>query len=186
MREQSLQTATQQLTAALEAKEALECALQAAQGEAQKLKQQLLSIFNMVMKTEEQAMKETAEGSELSVSEIHTLVAVGRKSPKTMSTIAQDLLINVSTLSIAINKLEKKGFVMRVRDDSDRRIVRISLTEKGRDALAKHEQFYYRIVDEAIRDMDSDQKRLLVRSVGHMLDFFSSQLNSDQTAEKSE
>ncbi|KAK8818040.1 hypothetical protein WA556_005861 [Blastocystis sp. ATCC 50177/Nand II] len=41
VREQSLQAATQQLTAALEAKEALECALQAAQGEAQKLKQQL-------------------------------------------------------------------------------------------------------------------------------------------------
>ena len=54
-------------------------------------------------------MKETAESGELSVSEIHTLVAVGRRAPKTMSTIAQDLLINVSTLSIAINKLEKKG-----------------------------------------------------------------------------
>ena len=73
-----------------------------------KLKQQMLSIFNMVMKTEEMAMKETAESGELSVSEIHTLVAVGRRAPKTMSTIAQDLLINVSTLSIAINKLEKK------------------------------------------------------------------------------
>ena len=54
-------------------------------------------------------MKETAESGELSVSEIHTLVAVGRRAPKTMSTIAQDLLINVSTLSIAINKLEKIG-----------------------------------------------------------------------------
>ena len=57
-----------------------------------KLKQQMLSIFNMVMKTEEMAMKETAESGELSVSEIHTLVAVGRRAPKTMSTIAQDLL----------------------------------------------------------------------------------------------
>ena len=42
-----------------------------------KLKQQMLSIFNMVMKTEEMAMKETAESGELSVSEIHTLVARG-------------------------------------------------------------------------------------------------------------
>ena len=31
-----------------------------------KLKQQMLSIFNMVMKTEEMAMKETAESGELS------------------------------------------------------------------------------------------------------------------------
>ena len=140
-----------------------------------KLKQQMLSIFNMVMKTEEMAMKETAESGELSVSEIHTLVAVGRRAPKTMSTIAQDLLIN---------KLEKKGFVMRIRDDADRRIVRISLTEKGRAALERHEQFYYRIVDEAIRDMDNVQKRVLVRSMGHMADFFSAKLN--QSAEETE
>ena len=136
-----------------------------------KLKQQMLSIFNMVMKTEEMAMKETAESGELSVSEIHTLVAVGRRAPKTMSTIA-------------INKLEKKGFVIRIRDDADRRIVRISLTEKGRAALERHEQFYYRIVDEAIRDMDNVQKRVLVRSMGHMADFFSAKLN--QPAEETE
>ena len=87
-------------------------------------------------------------------------------------------------LSIAINKLEKKGFVMRIRDDADRRIVRISLTEKGRAALERHEQFYYRIVDEAIRDMDNVQKRVLVRSMGHMADFFSAKLN--QSAEETE
>lgn len=141
-----------------------------------KLKQQMLSIFNMVLKTEELAMKETAENNELSVSEIHTLVAVGRHAPKTMSTIAQELLINVSTLSIAINKLEKKGFVTRIRDNSDRRIVRISLTEKGRNALETHEQFYYSVVDEAIKDMDREQKRILVSSMGNLADFFSSQL----------
>ena len=84
----------------------------------------------------------------------------------------------------AINKLEKKGFVMRIRDDADRRIVRISLTEKGRAALERHEQFYYRIVDEAIRDMDNVQKRVLVRSMGHMADFFSAKLN--QPAEETE
>ena len=143
-----------------------------------KLKKQLLSIFNMVIKTEEHAMRETADDNELSVSEIHTLVAVGRKSPKTMSSIAQELLINVSTLSIAINKLEKKGFVTRIRDEADRRIVRISLTEKGAEALARHEQFYFRVVDEAIRDMDNGQKRLLIRSMDHMLNFFESQLSS--------
>ena len=73
---------------------------------------------------------------------------------------------------------------MRIRDDADRRIVRISLTEKGRAALERHEQFYYRIVDEAIRDMDNVQKRVLVRSMGHMADFFSAKLN--QSAEETE
>ncbi len=141
-----------------------------------KLKNQLIHIFNMVMKTEEQAVKEMAQADELSVSEIHTLVAVGRKEPKTMGTIAQDLLINVSTLSIAVSKLEGKGFVRRIRDDADRRIVRIVLTKKGREALDVHERFYYRIVDAAIRDMDQEEKRVLIRSMDHLLSFFESQI----------
>lgn len=41
MREQSLQAATQQLTAALEAKEALGCSLEMEKSEVQKLRQQL-------------------------------------------------------------------------------------------------------------------------------------------------
>ena len=131
----------------------------------------------MVMKTEELAMKETADSGELSVSEIHTLVAVGRHNPKTMSTIAQDLLINVSTLSIAINKLEKKGFVVRIRDDADRRIVPHQSRRKGVPLLSATNSSITKSWMEAIRDMDNQQKRVLVRSMSHMADFFSAKLN---------
>ena len=43
-----------------------------------KMKLLMLQIFNMVMKTEETALKETASSHNISVSEMHTLVAVGR------------------------------------------------------------------------------------------------------------
>ena len=143
-----------------------------------KMKLLMLQIFNMVMKTEETALKETASSHNISVSEMHTLVAVGRGEPKTMSTVAGELLINVSTLSIAINKLEKKGYVERIRTESDRRVVRIALTSKGRKALEQHEKFYFDLFEEACRDMDDQEKKIFIQSLENMSQFFSKKLSS--------
>ncbi|MCR4600855.1 MAG: MarR family winged helix-turn-helix transcriptional regulator [Clostridia bacterium] len=141
-----------------------------------KLKLILLQTFNMVLKTEESFMKAASENNDLSVAEIHTLVAVGRKQPKTMSEIAQELLINVSTLSISIKKLEAKGFVSRLRAPEDRRVVRIELTEKGRNALAEHEKFYYDLVEEIVGDVSDDEKQYYINLAEKLMNFFKNKL----------
>ncbi|MGN1350885.1 MAG: MarR family winged helix-turn-helix transcriptional regulator [Anaerovoracaceae bacterium] len=148
-----------------------------------KTKLLMLQIFNMVMKTEEVAIREAADSQNLSVAEMHTLVAVGRRGAKTMTTIAGELRINVSTLSIAINKLEKKGCVKRIRNEEDRRVVRISLTAKGRRALDQHEKFYFDMVEEACGSMDEQGKRIFIQSLENMAEFFERKLDS---AEKTE
>ena len=70
-----------------------------------KLKSQFLNIFLLAQKSEDMAIKELKTGSDLSVSEMHTLVVIGRKTPKPMFEVAAELMISVSTLSIAISKL---------------------------------------------------------------------------------
>ena len=88
----------------------------------------LVNLFNMVLELEEQAVTESSS-KDLSITEIHTLVAIGKGRPKTMTHVANLLGIKVSTLTIAINKLVKKGYVERLRDEQDRRIVRIHYRE---------------------------------------------------------
>ena len=143
-----------------------------------KTKLLMLQIFNMVMKTEEVAIREAADSQNLSVAEMHTVVAGGRGGGKTMTTIAGELRINVSTLSIAINKLEKKGCVRRIRNEEDRRVVRISLTAKGRRALDQHEKFYFDMVEEACGSMDEQGKRIFIQSLENMAEFFEKKLDS--------
>lgn len=151
-----------------------------------KMKLLMLQIFNMVVKTEETALKEAANSHNLSVAEMHTLVAVGKHDPDTMTNIASKLLINVSTLSIAINKLEKKGYVERIRTEEDRRVVRIKLTNKGRKALEAHEKFYFDMVEEACGDMDEQEKRIFIQSLENMSEFFMKKLSSyEEKAAKS-
>jgi len=61
------------------------------------------------------------------------LMALYRENGLTQETIARRLLFNKATITRAIDKLEREGYVHRVPDKSDRRANRIFLTPKGRE-----------------------------------------------------
>jgi MarR family transcriptional regulator, organic hydroperoxide resistance regulator len=48
-----------------------------------------------------------------------------------LSDLAKHMGVTPSTMSLAVDRLERHGYVTRVRDDADRRRVRIRLTEAG-------------------------------------------------------
>jgi DNA-binding MarR family transcriptional regulator len=59
--------------------------------------------------------------------------AVGKNgnAPKTISDIATELGITSSTVTVAINKLMKKGYVEKSKDASDGRSVNVFLSPLG-------------------------------------------------------
>ena len=146
-----------------------------------KIKSQFLNIFLLVQKSEDMAIKELKTGSDLSVSEMHTLVAIGRKNPKPMFEVAAELLISVSTLSIAVSKLESRGYVRRIKSDTDRRIVKVALTAKGRRALEEHEQFYFDLIEAYMRDMTEEEKKVTVHTLSHIQNLLISQLENRES-----
>ena len=94
----------------------------------------LVQLFNDILHIEEKALRST-EFTDLSITEIHTIDAIGTEGNRTMGEIAHDLRITVGTLTTAINRLIKKGYVERKRIEEDRRVVIVSLTEKGKNVL---------------------------------------------------
>lgn len=135
----------------------------------------IVSLLNSVLKVEEQALKESAN-VDLSITEIHTLEAIGIGKTKTMTQVAGALKISVSTLTIAINKLVKKGYVDRNRMPEDRRIVRIFLTEKGVEVVKEHQAFHMHMVEEMTEELSDTQSDLLLNSLEILKDFFKMKL----------
>ena len=72
------------------------------------LNELLVQLFNDILQIEEKTLK-TGPLSDISVTELHTIEAIGMYSERTMSEVAQDLKITVGTLTAAVNKLIKKG-----------------------------------------------------------------------------
>ena len=96
----------------------------------QTLNEVLVNLFRDIMDIEQKAII-TEEYKDLTNNDMHVIEAIGTEEPKNMSTIARLLSVTVGTLTIAMNSLVKKGYVIRQRGTVDRREVYISLSEKG-------------------------------------------------------
>lgn len=130
----------------------------------------LVNLFNLVLELEEQAVRESSS-KDLSITEVHTLVAIGKGRPRTMTHVANLLGISVSTLTTAVNKLVKKGYVDRLRDEEDRRIVRIYLTEDGIAAVEAHEAFHESMVSEALSHIPEEELPRFISSIDNINKF---------------
>ena len=72
----------------------------------------LVETFNDILTIEEKSLREGAFNN-VSITEVHTVKAIGLHTKKTISEVARELNITVGTLTVAINNLVKKGFVER-------------------------------------------------------------------------
>jgi len=135
------------------------------------LNELLVQIFDDIVKIEEKALKQ-GPLSDLSVTEMHTLEAIGMYTQRTMSEVAQDLKITVGTLTTAINKLIKKDYVARKRIEEDRRVVLVELTKKGKLAYRLHEKFHNDMITATIDGLSEGEEEVLISSLEKLNDFF--------------
>ena len=131
----------------------------------------LVNLFQEIMDIEEKALI-TAEFKNISVNDMHIIEAIGTGEPKNMSTVAKLMSVTVGTLTIAINNLVKKGYVHRVRSDADRRVVLVSLTEKGEKAYHHHEKFHEDMIQSLLKDLSEEETKTLVSALTNLRDFF--------------
>lgn len=145
---------------------------------ARKLNARMVEIFNSVLEIEIMALRQSTV-SNLSITEVHTLDAIGEGS-KTMTQVASVLRISVSTLTIAVGRLEKKGFVRRFRVEEDRRIVKVELTDMGRGAVSEHESFHLEMVEQATGSLSPGEQQILLQSLNSISSFFQCQRNQQE------
>ena len=131
----------------------------------------LVQLFNDILQIEEKSLKEGII-SDLSITEIHTIEAIGMYAEKSMSEVAQILKITVGTLTTAINKLIKKEYVERKRIEEDSRVVLVKLTKKGKLAYRIHEKFHHDMVNTAIDGLSEEEEEVLISSLDKINKFF--------------
>ena len=130
----------------------------------------LVQLFNDILHIEENSLK-NIDLMDLSMTEIHTIEAVGIKDAKTMGEIAHDLRITVGTLSAAITKLIKKGYVERKRTEEDRRVVLVSLTSKGENVYREHQVFHEEMITSMLGNY-SEEEYILAIALEKLNNFF--------------
>jgi DNA-binding MarR family transcriptional regulator len=136
----------------------------------------LIEVYDDINHIEEYSIKQGVF-SDISITEIHTVSAVGLYGSRTMSEIAAALDITMGTLTPAVDKLIKKGYLERNRSDRDRRIVNVSLTKRGKLAYRIHEKFHLDMVQSIMDHFTPEEEEVLLSALKklntHLKDIYS-------------
>ena len=133
----------------------------------------LVMLFNEILDVEQKALI-TGTFKEISITnnDMHVIEAIGMGTPKNMSSIAKELSVTVGTLTIAMNSLVKKGYVSRVRSAQDKRVVLLSLTDKGLSAYEKHAAFHQKMVSTVMEGLDGQEMEVLAHALEKLRGYF--------------
>ena len=134
----------------------------------------LVNLFKEILELEEIALIK-GEFSDASVNDMHIIEAIGNDEPRSMSMIAKSLNITVGTLTTNMNSLEEKKYILRERSKTDKRVVLVSLTEKGRKAFFHHRDFHRRMIHSIVKDLEEDEMKVLIRCLHNLTKFFDEQ-----------
>ena len=142
-------------------------------GNYETLNELLVTLFRDVMDIEQKVII-TPEFKDITNNDMHVIEAIGIGEPKNMSSIARELSVTVGTLTIAMNSLVKKGYVERSRGLEDRRVVYISLSERGRKAYGHHARFHREMIESLTSDLSEDEMQTLVKALMKLNQWFRS------------
>lgn len=135
------------------------------------INEMLVNLFNHVMDVESKAVI-TEEFKDITNNDMHIIEAVGIDDPRKVSEIAKILGVTVGTLTTNMNGLEKKGYILKERSSDDKRVVYVTLTERGRKAFFHHRDFHKKMIKSIVVGLDDDEKRLLYKCLVKLDNFF--------------
>lgn len=137
----------------------------------QRLNEILVKLFHNINNIEEQAIK-TGEYKNVTTNDMHVIEAIGMDCPRNMTMVAKTLGVTTGTLTISVNSLVKKGLVDRVRSEEDRRVVLVSLSEKGKRAFIHHQKFHEEMIEAVVSRLNDSERIALEKALRSLDDFF--------------
>lgn len=98
---------------------------------------------------------------QLTVSQFGVLEMLYHLGPLSLGEISEKLLKSTGNITVVIDNLEKQNLVVRVREQQDRRIIRVSLTPEGRERIKKLFPYHVRAIREQMKVLNKDEQRML-------------------------
>ena len=95
----------------------------------------------------------------LGESDFRVLEVLLHKGPMPVNVIGPKVGLNPGSVSVAVDRLYKKGLVSRVESDNDRRVRTVSLTEKGRRVFLPIFREHAALIKRAFQDVSPQEQR---------------------------
>jgi MarR family transcriptional regulator, 2-MHQ and catechol-resistance regulon repressor len=106
-------------------------------------------------------LRPTMSAKGLGESDFRVLEVLLHKGPMPVNAIGPKVDLNPGSVSVAVDRLHKKGLVSRVESTFDRRIRTVSLTEKGREVFLPLFRRHATLINRAFQEVSSEELQQL-------------------------
>lgn len=107
--------------------------------------------------------------SSITPPQFYALVSIYRKDGITIGELCDRMFLACSTVSGLIDRLEKVELVKRYRDQKDRRVVRLTLTEKGLNCTETILDKRRKKLEDDLKMIDIEQQKELINNLNLLL-----------------
>lgn len=135
------------------------------------LNEVLVHIFQDLLDIEGKCLI-TEEFRDMTNNDMHIVEAIGLGEAKTSSEVAKLMSVTTGTLTRAVDGLVEHGYVVRTRSDKDKRVVYLTLTERGKAAYEHHKQFHRQLIANAKATLSEEELAILIRSLNQLNEYF--------------
>jgi DNA-binding MarR family transcriptional regulator len=132
--------------------------------------QTLLEALTRVFRLVYYAANSRTEILDLPIAQVRCLNAVGEREGERLIELASRAALTLPAASRTIDKLVRRGLVLRLSDPEDRRAVRLFLTDAGRDLLDRVRRARLAHLEKTIRRLSRAEMEDLLRSLTSLAD----------------
>ncbi|MFS0822071.1 MarR family winged helix-turn-helix transcriptional regulator [Bacillus sp. 1P02SD] len=115
-----------------------------------------IDVSFSVNTTAESLVKEQI-GSDLTNEQHYTLRYINKVGSSTSTELAEVFEVKKSAITAIINRLFEKGLIQRTRDENDRRIVYLTLSNEGNELFTKTEERVHKLVESIIGEFSEEE-----------------------------
>jgi len=119
-----------------------------------------------------QMIKFHPELEKLRAVELYALFYLIKYGPCKMKELADALSMTKANVTHLVDVLEKKGFVKRTPDESDRRVIQLRVTQHGERVYNELIEELSKLVDRVVAELDPDDSMLISKGFEKFLEIF--------------
>jgi DNA-binding MarR family transcriptional regulator len=129
---------------------------------------EVIHLMRKLMQAGERYTKELNKKYGVSAPQVACLMALLDNGPISPSQIAKKIMVESSTVTGILDRLEQKGLVARTRVSVDRRVITIELTETGRRLAENAPPPIQHKIVKGLRKIDEGDRARIIEALGRM------------------
>lgn len=115
------------------------------------------------------SIEQEVSGLDITHAQASCLMMLARGAASTVTDLGRELNTDVGSVTRLLNRMEKRGLIVRQRRDDDRRVVDLSLTEEGHALVSRLPEAFSNVLRQHFRNFSAEEIDILRRMLQRVI-----------------